>query len=182
MKSHLLLAVFFCLLLDSNVLAQTSKESYGTLPLSFEPNQGQTDPKVKFLSRGSGYTLFLTPNEAVFSLTKPQKKPSAGRHELFEKPVDVEQRRTTVLRMRLLGANPAPEVIGVNELPGKSNYRSHGDHRKIRDPIARGAQHDYGLQFTITSFTVGLSVPEVLPDLNEPTRQPSGNNLTNKKR
>ena len=26
------------------------------LPLSFEANQGQTDPQVNFLSRGSGYT------------------------------------------------------------------------------------------------------------------------------
>jgi YVTN family beta-propeller protein len=36
-------------------------EIYGKLPLSFEANQGQVDGKVSFLSRGSGYTLFLTP-------------------------------------------------------------------------------------------------------------------------
>ncbi|PYV02717.1 MAG: hypothetical protein DMG26_10790, partial [Acidobacteria bacterium] len=35
-------------------------EAYGKLPLSFEANQGQTDRRVKFLSRGSGYTLLLT--------------------------------------------------------------------------------------------------------------------------
>jgi len=29
-------------------------ESYGKLPLSFEANQGQTDERVKFLSRGPG--------------------------------------------------------------------------------------------------------------------------------
>src|SRR5438552_3541482 len=44
-------------------------ESYGKVPLSFEANQGQTDPRVKFLSRGSGYTLFLTGDEAVLSLS-----------------------------------------------------------------------------------------------------------------
>src|SRR2546426_9326159 len=43
-------------------------ESYGKIPLSFEANRGQTDPRVKFLSRGSGYTLFLTGDEAVLSL------------------------------------------------------------------------------------------------------------------
>src|SRR5882724_464739 len=32
------------------------RESYGKLQLSFEANQGQTDSKVKFLSRGNGYT------------------------------------------------------------------------------------------------------------------------------
>src|SRR5579863_2091963 len=34
--------------------------NYGNLPLSFEANQGQTDSEVRFLSRGKGYTLFLT--------------------------------------------------------------------------------------------------------------------------
>src|SRR5438445_709668 len=43
-------------------------EAYGKAPLSFEANQGQADPRVKFLSRGSGYTLFLTSDEAVISL------------------------------------------------------------------------------------------------------------------
>jgi hypothetical protein len=42
-------------------------EAYGKLPLSFEVNQGQTDQRVKFLSRGSGYSLFLTGNEAVLT-------------------------------------------------------------------------------------------------------------------
>src|SRR5438093_634013 len=37
--------------------------------LTFEPNEGQADPSVKFLSHGHGYTLFLKPNEAVFSLS-----------------------------------------------------------------------------------------------------------------
>jgi len=47
-----------------------AKESYGKLPLSFEANQGQTDGRVKFLSRGSGYSLFLTGDEAVLALQK----------------------------------------------------------------------------------------------------------------
>ena len=46
-------------------------ETYGKLPLTFEANQGQTDERVKFLSRGRGYTLFLTGNEGVLSLRKP---------------------------------------------------------------------------------------------------------------
>ena len=43
---------------------------HGRLPLHFEANQGQTDEQVKFLSRGNGYTLFLTPTEAVLALTE----------------------------------------------------------------------------------------------------------------
>ena len=44
---------------------------YGRLPLSFEANRGQTDEQVEFLSRGNGYALFLTPNEAVLTLRDP---------------------------------------------------------------------------------------------------------------
>jgi len=44
-------------------------ESYGWLPLVFEANQGQSDPQVKFISRGAGYSLFLTPTEAVLELS-----------------------------------------------------------------------------------------------------------------
>ena len=44
--------------------------NYGKLPLSFEANQGQVRGPVKFLSRGGGYTLFLTGHEAVLVLNK----------------------------------------------------------------------------------------------------------------
>jgi len=62
-------------------------ESYGRLPLAFEANRGQTDGQVKFLSRGSGYTMFLTQGEAVLSLRKPSavsRQPSAIRDSKFE--------------------------------------------------------------------------------------------------
>ena len=32
------------------------KDTYGKLPVYFEANRGQTDPRVKFLSRGSDHT------------------------------------------------------------------------------------------------------------------------------
>ena len=43
-------------------------ENYGKIPLSFEANQGQTDARVKFLSRGPGYTLFLTGDGVALEL------------------------------------------------------------------------------------------------------------------
>lgn len=82
---------------------------FGHVPLSFEANEGQTAPQVQFLSRGPGYTLFLTPTKAVLSLqqrvTDPKKKPV-----------------TNVLPMELMGANSEAKVEGRDELPGKSNY------------------------------------------------------------
>ena len=44
--------------------------AYGQLPLRFEPNLGQSDAQVRFLARGSGYSLFLTPTEAVLALSR----------------------------------------------------------------------------------------------------------------
>ncbi len=49
--------------------------AYGRLPLHFEANRGQVDARVDFLARGPRYTLFLTADEAVLSLT-PSPDPS----------------------------------------------------------------------------------------------------------
>jgi len=102
--------------------------SYGQLPLTFELNQGQTDPRVKYLSRGPGYSLFLTPNEAVLSL-RPSNRD--------------EHSATAVLRMTLLGANPKTEVSGQNESPGRSNYFIGNDPGKWRTDVPRYARVRY---------------------------------------
>jgi len=73
--------------------------TYGKLPLSFEPNQGQTDARVKFLARASGYTLFVTAEEAVFT----------GRDGSVE-------------RMKLLRANRNLRIEPLDKQPGISNY------------------------------------------------------------
>ena len=49
-------------------------QSYLRRPLAFEANQGQTAAQVRFLSRGSGYNLYLTPTEAVMTLRKEKAK------------------------------------------------------------------------------------------------------------
>jgi PKD repeat protein len=88
-------------------------EAYGRLPLSFEPNLGQTDGLVRFVSRGDGYTLFLTQTSAVLSLSE----------KLGPGPRDAAlQSRTTSLSMELVGAKANAQISGTDELPGKSNY------------------------------------------------------------
>ena len=94
-------------------------EGYGHIPLQFEANGGQAATQVKFLARGRGYGLFLTPNEAVLALHKPQ----ANHH-------------SSLLRMRLEGANQEPKVSGQDELPGKVNYLIGNDPAKWRTEIA----------------------------------------------
>lgn len=45
-----------------------AREAYGKLGLSFEANHGQTDERVRFITRVGGATVFLTQTEAVFLL------------------------------------------------------------------------------------------------------------------
>ena len=90
--------------------------AYANLPLNFEANQGQTDRRAKFLSRGPGYCLFLTPTEAVWALNKTPTRRS-------NIPRDHETRsEQAVLRVRLSGANPDSSAEGIDQLPGNSNY------------------------------------------------------------
>src|SRR5256885_9990344 len=54
-------------------------QAFGNLPLSFEANAGQTNSHVKFLSRGAGYTLFLTDTaETVLVLNTSARKDASG--------------------------------------------------------------------------------------------------------
>ncbi len=136
---------------------------YGNLPLSFEANQGQTDKAVRFLSRGSGYGLYLTPTEMVLTLKKAatEKAPTAisdqpsvkskmgdadhrfspspageGRGEglMGEGPMGEVEQSTTV-RMKLIGANPSPKMAGEAALPGRVNYLIGKDPKKWRTNI-----------------------------------------------
>lgn len=93
---------------------QSGTADFGKLPLSFEPNMGQTAQQVQFLSRGKGYTLFLTAGEMVLQMRKSE----GGALN----PNESKQANTAVLRMTLEGANKSAEVGGQNELAGKSNY------------------------------------------------------------
>lgn len=87
--------------------------------LSFAANHGQTNDQVKLLSRGRGYTLFPTSNEAMPSLSRPE-----GMIEEDELQILAEQPKikTDVVRMNLVGGNPTPILQGLDKLPGKSNF------------------------------------------------------------
>jgi hypothetical protein len=136
-------------------------EAYGKLPLSFEPNQGQTDARVKFLSRGPAYTLFLTSDEAVLALQKAEvrsQKPGgrsqrygttdsgprgtdrAGSSSLATRHLSLDD---AVVRLKLVGVNGAAKVAGLAELPGKSNYFLGNDPKKWRTNVPNYAKVRY---------------------------------------
>jgi uncharacterized repeat protein (TIGR01451 family) len=93
----------------------------GQLPIIFEPNQGQADPRAKFLARGPGYSLFLKTSGAVLAMQTAH----ASRPEASEQFVN----------MKLVGANPAAALTGADPLPGKSNYLIGNDRHKWHSGI-----------------------------------------------
>jgi hypothetical protein len=121
-------------------------EAYGHLPLSFEPNRGQTHAPAKFLSRGPGYTLFLTGDEAVLALPSHQASVRSGqftgdrnsRLETGDWQSQFENRGSVALRRLLAGpADYGPRT--TDGLLGFSidNLRSIVDQRRVPSPTAR---------------------------------------------
>ena len=102
--------------------------TYGRLPLIFEPNQGQTDPKVQFLARGTGYGLYLTADEAVLALQ------GNSRHSAD---------RNSAVRMKLVGANSTTKPAGDGQLPGISNYLIGNDPSKWHRDVPQFARVRY---------------------------------------
>jgi uncharacterized protein (TIGR03437 family) len=102
---------FVFLALVPALLAAAPASLPGRLPLTFEPNVGQSPATVPFLARGNGYSLALTPDSVLF---------------LAEgKPV----------RMSLHGANP--KAAGKGELPraSTSNYFRGADARQWKSGV-----------------------------------------------
>jgi hypothetical protein len=101
-------ALLLCLSLSGFSLqadqSPPSLQELGRAPLCFERNEGQTAPCVSFLARGEGYTLFVTPVEAVFALAG-----TAG------------AARPT-LRMTFPGADPDAVAVGCEKLGERVNY------------------------------------------------------------
>src|SRR6185503_5860314 len=97
-------------------------ETREKLPLSFEANQGQLDPQVKFLSRASGYNLYLTPTEAVMAFGRREPRGTGRGLELLQLPARTQPLGASVLRMKLLGADPDPSIRGLDEVSRRTNY------------------------------------------------------------
>ena len=127
---------------DLAASAQVRKR-YGHLPLSFEANHGQSDSTVKFLSRGSGYSLFLTSNEAVLVLSQSEADESRKASRVARAAVRARHRKSAVVRMTLVNANPQSQAAGHDELPGKSNYFIGNDPAKWRTNIPTYAKVKY---------------------------------------
>jgi Beta-propeller repeat len=105
---------------ESAAVQKQVSRAYGQLPLSFQPNRGQTDRRVLFQSSGTGYSLFLTRHRAVLALGRPGRD-APGTAAASQQPA--------VLSMSMLGALPDPKIAGARRLPGRVNYLRGDDPR-----------------------------------------------------
>ena len=137
--SSFLLALMPCFAQQSSSRPEATPKmataNYGKLPLLFEKNQGQTDPRVKFLSSGPGYTVFLTGSEMVLSLrpsdvvnpdafktsaTSTSAKAQAVAHT--QSATAAATPASVAMVFQLVGAKSNPEIVGESPLPTKANY------------------------------------------------------------
>ena len=107
-------------------------KNYCPLPISFQRNQGQNDPEIKFQAQANGYDLLFTPAAAVMVL-KPsgpsqrnlQLKDLSPRKSLPS--VIVGEPLPTRVELKMSGSNKDPRILGLEKLPGQVNYFL-GDH------------------------------------------------------
>ena len=94
---------------------------YANLPLNFEPNRGQTDSRVKFLSHAGHHTLWLASDEAVLAVGRRpgEHRSSQGGKE---KSIHANESAPAVLRMKFVGANANLRVTGEARQQGTVNY------------------------------------------------------------
>jgi hypothetical protein len=105
--------------------ASTTRTKLMSVPLSFEPNQGQAASTVQFLARGSGYALFLAPGKVVLNLERQQ-------------PASAD-----TLRMSLIGANARANAVGLAPQPGVVSYFIGNDPKKWRSGIPTYGKVNY---------------------------------------
>ncbi len=100
-------------------------ERYGNLPLSFEINEGQAQPKVEFISRTTSRVVYFS-------------------HDgLWVRGVAAAKNGAPPLEMTLAGANPSVVVQGMDKLPGKTNYLIGNDPKRWRHNVPTFAKARY---------------------------------------
>ncbi|HTP42734.1 MAG TPA: SBBP repeat-containing protein [Nitrospiria bacterium] len=109
----LALALLTLVVLTLPAAAATAR-SQAHLPVEFEINQGQSDPRVTFLAHGAGATLYLTSNGTSIRLVAGSAH-AAG-------PRASKAPHAAVVTTTWLGASTHPAIEGQGPLEARSNY------------------------------------------------------------
>jgi hypothetical protein len=101
-------------------------DAYGKLPLSFIPNEGQTDEAVRYYAQGADYSFFFTHKGATLSFAEGKGR---GGH---------------ALALDFLGANPHATLTAQERLSGEVNYLRGHDPAKWQQGLPTHAELLYG--------------------------------------
>ena len=87
---------------------------------------------MRFLSRGDGYALYLTGQEAVLTLRQPAATPAGAwaNQNRARSMATGSAEKLSILRMRLDGVNPNAVIAGVDRMPTRVNYFIGNDPKK----------------------------------------------------
>lgn len=105
-----------CTLQTSAVDVTNSQLAFGTIPRTFEPNQGQAAAGVQFISRRGSELISLKAGSIELSRARNS---SSGSSE-----------SSTSLAIELKGANTKAEAVGINKVAEVSNYLTGQDQSK----------------------------------------------------
>ncbi len=106
-------------------------DRYNQLPLGFVPNQGQTDPQVKFLAQGQHQSIFLTQHGALLALhPATQSKAHSRQNHVIQAGGDGYAAGATpplasdtvYVKMQPVGLQTTPKIDGVDQQIGTANY------------------------------------------------------------
>src|SRR5215208_4420544 len=100
-------------------------DAYGKLPLSFVPNEGQTDEAVRYYAQGAGYGFFFTKEGARLSFADGE----GGGH---------------ALALDFLGADPGATLEAQKRLSGEVNYLVGDDPAKWQKGLSTHGELLYG--------------------------------------
>jgi hypothetical protein len=101
-------------------------DAYAKLPLSFVPNEGQTDEEaVRYYAQGAGYGFFFTKGGAMLSFADGKGRGHA-------------------LGLEFLGADPHPTLEAQRRLSGEVNYLVGDDPTKWRRGLPTHGELLYG--------------------------------------
>jgi hypothetical protein len=116
--------------------------NFALLPLAFERNQGQIDPRAQFLVRQPHSTLFLTATEAVFALDAQSAGNVAAARSGHSGAVP-KAASAAVLRMQLVGGNGKAQAQGEQALPARANYFVGADRSRWQSGVSTFAKARY---------------------------------------
>lgn len=104
---------------------------FGQVSLGFERNQGQANPKVKYLTRGKGYALFLNQHDITLAVSRPS---APTHHQLGEIPAP-KPSSPAIIRLELAGSQPAVKITGEHPRSEQINYLTGNDPRAWRREV-----------------------------------------------